>query len=141
MKKYDLSIIVPLFNEEDSIIDLYSEIKKAVIKNFTYELIFINDGSSDNSSGVIKQLIKEDINIRLIDLFKNRGKAEALNSGFNLANGDIVVTLDGDLQDDPDEIPRLVNKINEGFDMVSGWKKNRKDPLSKIFPSKFFNYF
>jgi len=139
MKKFNLSIVIPVFNEEESIIDLHKEIYSALDNNYVYEIIFVNDGSTDNSCKIIKNLIKDNKNVRLIDFFTNSGKAEALNSAFNLAKGDVVVSLDADLQDDPNEIPNLVDKINEGYDMVSGWKKNRKDPISKTIPSKFFN--
>ena len=139
MKKYDLSIVIPVFNEAESIIELNREIKIALSDKFYYEIIYVNDGSTDNSNEIIKSIIKRNTDVKLIDFYNNRGKSEALNSGFHLSSGKIVVTIDSDLQDDPKEIPHLINKINEGYDMVSGWKKDRKDPISKTIPSKFFN--
>ena len=139
MKKIELSIIIPVFNEEESLLDLNTEIKNVLKNKYTYEVIFINDGSVDNSYNLIKELMKDDKSLKLINLFKNKGKSDALNLGFDLAIGDIVITLDADLQDDPKEIPNLINEIRKGYDMVSGWKKNRKDPISKTAPSKIFN--
>ena len=138
--KYDLSIIIPVYNEEESILELYNEIYHIVKSKYKYEIIFINDGSNDSSKEIIQKIIKNNKYVKLIDFFCNRGKAEALNVGFLQSKGKLVITLDADLQDDPNEIPNLVNKINEGFDLVSGWKKKRKDPLSKTIPSKFFNF-
>ncbi len=104
------------------------------------EIIFINDGSSDNSAKIISDLENENSEVKFVDFRFNKGKAAALQSGFDMAEGEIVITMDADLQDDPDEIPNLVNKINEGWDVVSGWKKNRKDPIGKRWLSKLFNY-
>ena len=139
MKQNDLSIIIPVFNEQESLLDLNIQIKDTLKDKYDYEVIFVNDGSIDNSCKIIKELMLKDKSLKLIDLFNNKGKAEALNSGFELASGDIVITLDADLQDDPKEIPNLIDEINKGYDMVSGWKKHRKDPISKTIPSKFFN--
>lgn len=136
----NISIIVPIFNEELSLNSLYQQIYKVVINNFnSYQIIFIDDGSTDSSSDLIENLINEDKNIVLIRLNRNYGKSDALNEGIKIACHDYVVTLDGDLQDDPNEIIKLTNKIDEGWDCVSGWKKNRKDPISKTIPSFFFN--
>ena len=137
MKK--ISIVVPLFNEQDSLKELYSELK-INISNYEYEIIFIDDGSYDNSWSILKDICKNDEKIKVIKFHNNYGKSDALSEGFKYALGEIVITIDSDLQDDPNEIPRLVSKIEEGWDVVSGWKKNRKDPISKKFPSKFFNF-
>ncbi len=135
-----LSIIVPLYNEEESIPQLAEEIRDAVTKlSLEYELIFIDDGSKDGSFKQITSLASSDSRIKCLRFRRNYGKAAALSEGFKEANGELVVTMDSDLQDDPSEIGALIDKINEGFDVVSGWKKSRKDPWSKKLPSKLFN--
>jgi len=135
-----LSIIVPLYNEEESIHQLAEEIRDAVKKlSLEYELIFIDDGSKDGSFKQIISLASSDSRIKCLRFRRNYGKAAALSEGFKEANGELVVTMDSDLQDDPSEIGALIDKINEGFDVVSGWKKSRKDPWSKKLPSKLFN--
>ncbi len=140
MKKIDISILVPVFNEEDSISELYGELLNGLPANSTYEIIFINDGSSDKSINEINNILEKDNNVKLINFFINGGKSEALSLGFRKALGDIVITIDGDLQDDPSEIKNLIDKIHSGSDMVTGWKKDRKDPLSKRIQSKIFNF-
>ena len=135
-----ISIIIPVFNEEKSLHLLYDEIKTAILNYANYEIIFINDGSSDSSFLKISELVKKDSNVVLIDFFTNSGKADALNEGFKISKGDIIITMDADLQDDPSEINNLISKINQGWDLVSGWKKHRNDPISKKWPSKFFNF-
>ncbi len=135
-----VSIVIPLFNEEESLFNLYSAIKQVMtLENYEYELIFIDDGSSDNSLSVLKELKENDNNIKIISFRKNFGKAKALQSGFSLVKNDYIITMDADLQDDPNEIPRMIEKLDEGFDLVSGWKFNRLDPLEKRLPSKLFN--
>ena len=135
-----LSIIVPLYNEEESIPQLVEEIRDAVKKlSLEYELIFIDDGSKDGSFKQIISLASSDSRIKCLRFRRNYGKAAALSEGFKEANGELVITMDSDLQDDPSEIGALIDKINEGFDVVSGWKKSRKDPWSKKLPSKLFN--
>jgi len=135
-----ISIVVPVYNEQESINELYLELLDS-LNNYEFEIIFINDGSFDKSSDVIKNIIKKSNNVYLIDLYKNYGKSAALSEGFKYSKGDWVVTLDADLQDDPSEIPKLLDLLNNSeFDIVSGWKKNRKDPISKRFPSKIFNF-
>ncbi len=134
----DLSFIIPVYNEEKSLHPLYTSILKN-ISNKTYEIIFIDDGSTDNSYKEITKLSEEDRNVKSIHFRTNFGKAAALQAGFDKAQGDIIFTMDADLQDDPDEIPRFIEKIEEGYDLVSGWKKKRKDPITKRWPSKFFN--
>ena len=135
-----LSIVIPVFNEEESIRELYLQIKDALKVESEYEIIFIDDGSSDNSKKNINALINQDSNVRLISFYRNFGKSAALSEGFKHASGDIIITMDADLQDDPNEINNLINKINEGFDLVSGWKKKRHDPWTKTLPSKVFNF-
>ena len=136
----DLSIIIPVFNEEKSIHQLFSEIESEINKELIYEIIFINDGSTDNTFHAISEVISGNEGVKLINLNKNYGKSVALQEGFNYSTGDIVITMDGDLQDDPAEINNLILEINNGIDIVSGWKKNRNDPISKTFPSRIFNY-
>ena len=139
----DISVVVPLFNEEESIPELYSWIKRVMNENnFTYEVIFVNDGSTDHSWEVIEQLAKEDKNVHGIKFRRNYGKSPALYCGFEIVQGDVVITMDADLQDSPDEIPALYRMIKEdGNDLVSGYKQNRSqgDPLSKTIPTKLFN--
>jgi glycosyltransferase involved in cell wall biosynthesis len=139
MTNKSVTIVIPVYNEEESIPSLYTEIKSS-LKNFPeHEIIFINDGSKDTSIHKISTLVDNDSTVTLIDLYSNSGKADALNEGFKAAKGEIVISMDADLQDDPAEIPNLVDKINEGWDLVSGWKVDRKDPITKRWPSKLFN--
>ena len=140
MNQLDISILVPIFNEEDSINELYAELSRSLSSNIDYEIIFINDGSQDESFKKIKNIILKDNRVKLINFFINRGKSEALNLGFKKSLGNIIITIDGDLQDDPSEIKNLIDKINSGSDMVTGWKKDRKDPVSKRILSKIFNF-
>ena len=138
----NISIIVPIYNEELSINSLYEEIKTIVLDAFNqYEIIFIDDGSNDTSYKIINQLASNDSNIIAIKLNRNYGKSDALSEGFKLAQYEYVATLDGDLQDDPNELVKLIDTLDDGWDCVSGWKKNRKDPYSKTIPSFFFNKF
>ena len=136
----ELSIIIPVFNEEESILELAEEIS-GVMKDLSagYELIFIDDGSRDSSYDKIKSLADKDSRINGVRFRRNYGKAAALSEGFRISKGKMIVTMDSDLQDDPAEIPVLMKKLDEGFDVISGWKKNRKDPWTKRFPSKIFN--
>ncbi len=138
----DISIIVPLYNEEESLVKLYEWIEKVMTANkFTYEVIFVNDGSTDRSWDVIEELQKKTSSVRGIKFRSNYGKSPALYCGFKAAQGDVVITMDADLQDSPDEIPELFSMIkNDGFDLVSGWKKKRYDSkLTKNIPSKIYN--
>jgi glycosyltransferase involved in cell wall biosynthesis len=138
----ELSIIIPLKNEEESLPELEQWIRKVCEENgYSYEVIMIDDGSTDNSWEVIETLSKANGNVRGIKFQRNYGKSAALNEGFKAAQGDVVITMDADLQDSPDEIPGLRKMIVEdGFDLVSGWKKKRYDnTLTKNIPSKFFN--
>jgi glycosyltransferase involved in cell wall biosynthesis len=136
----DISIVIPVFNEEENIIPLYKDIIQVIKKKYSYEILFIDDGSYDNTLEEIKKLEKKDKKVKHISFRKNFGKAEALNIGFSKVQGDIVFTMDGDLQDNPIEIPQFLKKIDEGYDLVSGWKFKRLDPLGKRLPSKFFNW-
>ena len=137
----DLSVVVPLFNEDESLTELVDWILKVVKKeNLSTEIILIDDGSKDNSWAVIENLQSLHPEVKGIKFRRNYGKSAALNIGFKEAQGRVVITMDADLQDSPDEIPELVNLIqNQGFDLISGWKKNRHDPISKTLPSRFFN--
>jgi glycosyltransferase involved in cell wall biosynthesis len=137
----DVSIVVPLFNEEESLPELCAWIDRVVTaNNLTYEIILIDDGSTDDSWQVIEQLIDGNDCIKGIKFQRNYGKSAALNEGFKAAKGDVVITMDADMQDSPDEIPDLRKMIVEdGYDLVSGWKKKRYDPLTKTIPTKFFN--
>jgi glycosyltransferase involved in cell wall biosynthesis len=134
-----LSIVIPVYNEVDSIDALYKEIKQNIDIE-EYEIVYIDDGSTDGSSEKIQELIQDNQKIKLIQFYRNYGKSAALSEGFKQANGEYVITMDADLQDDPAEIKNLIDKLEEGFDLVSGWKKNRKDPISKRLPSKLFNF-
>jgi glycosyltransferase involved in cell wall biosynthesis len=134
-----ISIIVPVLNEEGSLDKFYNETTKSLNEYSNWEIIIIDDGSDDESYNIMRKIADNDSRVSIIQFFKNFGKADALSEGFKQANGDVVITIDADLQDDPAEIPRLVEKIQEGWDVVSGWKKDRKDPISKRLPSKLFN--
>lgn len=137
----DISVVVPLYNEEESLPELTAWIDRVMKANqFSYEIIFINDGSTDRSWDVITGLQKEYPTVRGIKFRRNYGKSPALHVGFADAQGDVVITMDADLQDSPDEIPELYRMITEEkYDLVSGWKKKRYDPLSKTLPTKLFN--
>ena len=137
----DISVIVPLYNEAESLPELEAWIRRVMDENnFSYEILFINDGSTDNSWSVICSLQKENPAVKGVCFRRNYGKSPALNTGFARAKGDVVITMDADLQDSPDEIPELYRMITEdGYDLVSGWKQKRYDPLSKTIPTKLFN--
>ena len=137
----DISIIVPLYNEEESLPELYAWIERVMkANNFTYEVIFVNDGSTDGSWRIIEDLSRQHGNVKGIKFRRNYGKSPALFCGFERAEGDVVITMDADLQDSPDEIPELYRMITkDGYDLVSGWKQKRYDPLSKTIPTKLFN--
>lgn len=139
--KIDISVVIPLYNEEDSLPELYKWIKKVMSENgYSYEVIFVDDGSTDSSWDVICKLKKESDYIHGIRFRRNYGKSPALHCAFRKAQGDVVVTMDADLQDSPEEIPDMFRMIKEeGYDLVSGWKKKRYDPVSKTIPTKLFN--
>ncbi len=137
----DISVVVPLFNEEESLPELYAWIERVMQENgFTFEVIFVNDGSTDRSWEVIEQLKARSPHVKGIKFRRNYGKSPALYCGFEEAQGEVVITMDADLQDSPDEIPGLYRMIvEEQYDLVSGWKQKRYDPLSKTLPTKLFN--
>lgn len=137
----NISVVIPLYNEEESLPELYTWIERVMNDNkFSFEVIFVNDGSTDNSWQVIESLSKKHENVKGIKFRRNYGKSPALYCGFKEAQGDVVITMDADLQDSPDEIPELYRMITEDkFDLVSGYKQKRYDPLSKTIPTKFFN--
>lgn len=137
----DISIVIPLFNEAESLPELYAWIERVMLSNaFSYEVIFVNDGSTDTSWEVIETLSKQFASVKGIKFRRNYGKSAALFCGFKEAQGEVVITMDADLQDSPDEIPELYRMITaEGYDLVSGWKQKRYDPLSKTLPTKLFN--
>ncbi len=138
----DISVIIPLYNEQDSLEELTDWIARVMNNNsFSYEIIFIDDGSTDDSWAEIQKLAAGHKEIKALRFRRNYGKSAALHSGFGISAGDVVITMDADLQDDPEEIPELYYMIRrQGYDMVSGWKKERQDPVSKKIPSRFFNY-
>ena len=134
-----LSVVIPIFNESQNIEILAKKIKKSLL-SFKYEVIFINDGSNDDSEIKLKKIIKDNQNFYCLNFKRNFGQTAALQAGFEFASGDIIVAMDGDLQNDPSDIPKLIKKINAGYDVVSGWRKNRKDnKLSRVIPSKLAN--
>ncbi len=136
-----ISIVVPLFNEEESLVELHERLSKAVCSlEKPIEFLYIDDGSTDNSMQVLSDLHNKDPQVRVVQFRRNYGKSAALALGFKEARGEFIVTLDADLQDEPYEIPNLVKKLEEGFDLVSGWKKIRKDPFIKKNTSKLFNF-
>lgn len=137
----DISVVIPLYNEEESLPELTAWIERVMSENgFSYEIIFVNDGSTDSSRRVMAELAARNPAIHGVSFARNYGKSPALNTGFQRAKGDVVITMDADLQDSPDEIPELYRMIKEeGYDLVSGWKKKRYDPLSKTIPTKLFN--
>ena len=139
----NLSIVIPLLNEQESLPELHNWIVKVMqSNNYSYEILFIDDGSTDNSWEVISNLSKENPNVKGIRFLRNYGKSQALHAGFAKAQGDVVITMDADLQDSPDEIPELYHLImNDNFDLISGWKKKRYDSVvAKNIPSKLFNW-
>ena len=138
----DLSIVIPLLNEEESLQELSAWIERVMnTHNYSYEIIFIDDGSRDHSMKILRELGASNKNIKSLSFRRNYGKSAALNEGFKVAQGDVVITMDADLQDSPEEIPGLYKMIMENnFDLVSGWKKKRHDPLSKTIPTKLYNW-
>ena len=140
-RKPNFSVVIPLYNEEESLRELTEQLKNTLVKmGGNYELIFIDDGSTDNSFKVLRDIHHRNHRVKVIRFRRNYGKSAALMVGFQKAQGEFIITMDADLQDDPSEIPNLIKEIKSGYDVVSGWKKKRKDPISKTLPSKFFNY-
>lgn len=138
----NISLVIPLLNEEESLPELEAWIRRVMdAHGYSYEVLFIDDGSTDRSWKVIEQLQTQNPNIKGLKFRRNYGKSAGLHSGFQVASGDVVITMDADLQDSPDEIPELYRLITEeGYDLISGWKKKRHDPISKTLPSKFYNW-
>lgn len=141
-KVTQISIVVPLYNEVESLGELHDWIVRVMKENsFSYEVVFVDDGSNDGSWSVVEELNQKDPNVKGIKFQRNYGKSAALQKGFEAAKGEVVITMDADLQDSPDEIPELYKMIiEEGFDVVSGWKKKRYDPISKTIPTKLYNW-
>lgn len=137
----EISVLIPLYNEEESLPELHKKLTNVFSKfKKSYELVFVDDGSTDNSYQVLENIYRNDRRIRVFQFRKNYGKSVAMTYGFKKASGKIVITMDADLQDDPEEIPNLIHKIEEGYDLVSGWKKKRHDPFIKRTTSKFYNW-
>lgn len=138
----DISVVIPLLNEEESLPELHAWIGRVMEeKGFQYEILFVDDGSTDRSWEIISELAEKDAHVKGIKFNRNYGKSAALNTGFKNVSGHVVITMDADLQDSPDEIPGLYDQITkDGYDLVSGWKKKRYDPIMKTIPSKFFNF-
>ena len=136
-----ISLVIPVYNEEESLVELYNQIRDALEpSNHEFEILFIDDGSQDKSLHLMQELGKEDPRVKAIGFQRNHGKATALNTGFQRCEGDYVITMDADLQDDPNEVLELIAILDSGWDMVSGWKKVRHDPIGKRWPSKLYNF-
>lgn len=141
MKKLDLSVVIPLYNEEENISPLYSRLKTSLSKlKKTYEIIFVDDGSSDRSLERLRATKKNDSHVRIISFRGNFGQSAAISAGFSNARGNILIVMDADLQNDPDDIQKLLGKLDEGYDVVSGWRYKRQDSPSKIIPSRISNW-
>lgn len=136
----DITLVIPLFNEQESLGELHQAIVRAMDRLGTpFEIIFVDDGSTDRSSAILKAIRAEDPRVRIVRLRRNFGKAAALSAGFGAARGRYIVTLDADLQDDPAEIPSLIARLQEGYDLACGWRKKRQDPLRKVIASRLYN--
>lgn len=135
-----LSVVVPLYNEEENIEQLYLELKSVLNKINSYEILFIDDGSTDSTFKKLEKIYKKDRRVKIIKFRKNFGQTAGLEEGIKKSKGDIIITMDGDLQNDPKDIPKMLAKINEGYDIVSGWRKNRKDRIGKKVTSKIQNW-
>tara|TARA_B110000196_G_scaffold47260_1_gene37778 strand:- start:36 stop:989 length:954 start_codon:yes stop_codon:yes gene_type:complete len=138
--KMNVSVVIPVLNEKESLPELVRELEHSLSTYSAWEVIFIDDGSSDGSTEWIADLCTKNSNFKLLQFYRNYGKAAALSEGFKVATGEYIITMDADLQDDPAEIPNLISKLSDGWDLVSGWKKTRLDPLNKRLPSKVFNF-
>ena len=138
--KMNVSVVIPVLNEKESLPELVRELEHSLSTYSAWEVIFIDDGSSDGSTEWIADLCTKNSNFKLLQFYRNYGKAAALSEGFKVATGEYIITMDADLQDDPAEIPNLISKLSDGWDLVSGWKKMRHDPLNKTLPSKVFNF-
>lgn len=141
-KAPELSVVVPLLDEQDSIGPLYEQISQTLAGKYSYEIVFVDDGSSDNSFNILTQLQKDDTKVRVIRFRRNFGQTAALSAGFAHSRGKIIVAIDADLQNDPADIPKMIARLNEGFDVVSGWRKKRHDnAITRLLPSKIANWF
>ena len=137
----DLSVVVPLLNEQDNIGPLYEQVTQVLKDKYHYEIVFVDDGSSDRSFDILADLQKKDNRIRVISFRKNFGQTAAMSAGFAYAKGKIIIAMDADLQNDPEDIPAMIDKLNEGFDVVSGWRKKRHDnAITRLLPSKIANW-
>jgi glycosyltransferase involved in cell wall biosynthesis len=141
-KKVELSIVIPIYNEEENLPILYEKLKKVLDElGKSYEIIFVNDGSTDRSWDIIKELSEKDPHVVGVNFRRNFGQTAAMSAGFDIARGEVIITMDGDLQNDPEDIPKLLDKMKEGYDIVSGWRKDRKDDfLSRTLPSRIANW-
>lgn len=140
-RKYSVTVIVPTYNEEGSLDELYRRLTAMLEGNSSaHEIIFVDDGSTDSSLQIIRRLRESDRRVKIISFSRNYGKSPALDEAFKAAKGEVVVTIDADLQDNPDEIPAMIAKLDEGYDLISGWKMDRQDPITKTWPSKLFNF-
>jgi glycosyltransferase involved in cell wall biosynthesis len=136
-----ISLVIPLMNEEGNLAELHRRLTDSLVSlGMPYEIVFIDDGSTDGTWNLIRETQNSDPHVVALRHRRNFGKAQALANGFAVARGEVVITMDGDLQDDPDELPRMVAELNEGYDLVSGWKRDRQDPVGKTLPSKLFNW-
>ena len=141
LQSFKVSVVAPLLNEQDNIKPLYQQLTQTLSDKYDYEIIFIDDGSTDNSLNILRGLQKSDPKLRIISLRRNFGQTAALSAGFEHAKGAIVVAIDADLQNDPADIPKMIEKLNEGFDVVSGWRKKRHDKaVTRLLPSKLANW-
>lgn len=146
LQEVDISVVIPIYNEEENIPILYKKLKDVLSKlqekdGKSYEIIFVNDGSKDRSWDIIKDIAKEDKSVIGVNFRRNFGQTAAMSAGFEVANGKVIITMDGDLQNDPEDIPKLLEKIEEGYDIVSGWRKDRKDTfINRTLPSKIANW-
>ena len=138
--KMNVSVVIPVLNEKESLPELVRELEHRLSTYSAWEVLFIDDGSSDGSTEWMADLCTKNSNFKLLQFYRNYGKAAALSEGFKVATGEYIITMDADLQDDPAEIPNLISKLSDGWDLVSGWKKTRHDPLNKTLPSKVFNF-
>ena len=137
----DISVVIPLYNEEESLKELNQQLRATLGRmNIRYEIIYIDDGSTDRSFQILREMKRNDRHIKVVRFRRNYGKSAALAVGFDKAQGNVVFTMDADLQDDPSEIPSMKRRLEEGYDLISGWKKVRRDPITKTLPSKFFNF-
>ncbi|MCH2411247.1 glycosyltransferase family 2 protein [Myxococcota bacterium] len=135
-----ISVVIPLFNEKRSLIGLYAELSEELGRhNAEFEIVFVDDGSNDGSSEILKSIAKEDARVSVIQFRRNFGKSAALSAGFRESTGEVIVTMDADLQDKPGQLGKLLGRLDEGYDLVSGWKRDRKDPVTKRWPSRIFN--